>query len=89
MREMRDGTNKQIKPHLVILREGLLDTSPQLVMFPPGHTPVYGSSDMPLRRSNTGGHREVDISVNELQNPPGQQLDFTLTLGCVRLLVRV
>jgi len=69
------------------LREGLLDASPQLVMFPPGYAPVNGVNNMPLRRSGTGGHREVDISVNELQDPPRQQLDLSLALSRIRLLI--
>jgi len=73
----------------VVLGEGLLDAPPQLVMVPPGHAPVDGAGDMPLGRSSTGCHRKVDVSIDELQDPPGQQLDLSLTLSCVRLLIRV
>jgi len=73
----------------MVLRESLLDTSPQLVVLPPGHAPISRVSNVPLRRSGTGGHRKVDIPVDKLQDSPGQQLDLSLTFGRIRLLIRV
>jgi len=73
----------------VVLREGFLNASPQFVMFPPSYTPIDGANNVPLRRSGTRCHRKVDISVNELQDPPGQQLDLPLALSPVCLRVRV
>lgn len=73
----------------MILREGLLDAPPQLVVLPPGYAPVSRLSNVPLRRSDTGGHSKVDIPVDELQDPPGQQLDLSLTFSRIRLLIRM
>ena len=64
------GTNKQ-RRNLVVLREGFLNAPPQLVVISSGDAAVHRTDDMPPRRSGAGGHREVDVSVNELQDPSG------------------
>ena len=81
--------NEYTKTNLVVLRKGFLDAPPQLVVFSSGHTAVDQVGDMPLGRSGTGGHGKVYISINELQDPSGQQLDLSLAFSCVRLLIRV